>query len=383
MGTQVTLVYDVTPLGNTGAAMAALINAAAVPLPKPLLDLLGVRIISDAVVIGATVTRTIVLGFNPIGAATLSAMTLDSAGSITSVTANPGSAYILPPAARVVFTPSIGRAPGNDPILRTTLKVVSVTVNAGGTGYLAPSAAFIGGLAPAGPLGTLSQPEMPNPMVPPPPQVVGCVRRIHVSKPGLFYPAGTVCLLEGGGPASSSPAIVATAVPVLDAFGRITDVILTDMGAGYVKNPKVVFRCPVGFVPPAEFQTAQAFAAMAEGTPARAGAITVVGTAITVIAVASAGDGYVSVPDLVISDSAGTGAVATAIMGVGRIDIIAPSKGIPATATVTFTPVFQDLFPSTIGGNDPNQQRPFWRFIEAALMQNAISPIVSAAPLVA
>lgn len=384
MGTQVTLVYTITPLGTTNVALAALADKANVPLPKDILDALGLRVASDVTAAGPPVVRTVVLDFNPSVAATVAAIALLQGGTIQSVTANPGLDYILPPQVSVVFPAGSAPAPGNPPLLRALMSAFQVAMVTNGGGYVAPVATFIGGLPPADKLGSLSEPDVVPALRPPP--KVGCVRRVWIKKAGLGYPVGTICEIVGGGPTSSSPAIRAQATPVLDAFGRITDLILTDMGAGYVKNPRVILTPPVGFVPPANFQPCVAFAAMAVGTPARAGAITIGGGgSITAIAVATTGDGYVTVPDIVITDPGGPGAGATAIarMGVGRVDVIAGSKGVPATATIAFTSVFQVYVPSTIGGNDPNQQKPFFRLLEAALMQSAFTPVVSSDPLVA
>lgn len=381
MGTQVTLVYSVTPVGTTAAVLAALIDKAVVPLPKAILDALGLRVVSDVTAAGAPVTRTVVLSFDPSVAATVAAINLFQGGAIQSVTANPGFDYILPPVVTVVYPTGLGPPIGNPPLLKAVLSAGAIAISNGGGGYVAPVAKFIGGLPPANTLGALSVPDDP---VKPPPKV-GCVRRVYVKTPGLGYPVGTTCQIRGGGPQSSSPTIQATADVVRDAFGRITDLVLTDMGAGYVKMPQVDLVPPANFVPTSGFKPAKAFAVMAEGTPARAGVITVVANAITAIAVASAGDNYVSVPDIVITDpgNPGAGAIAIARMGVGRVDVIAPSIGVPATATVTFTPVFQRYFPSLVGGNDPNQQKPFFRLLEAALMQAGFTPVVSADPLVA
>jgi hypothetical protein len=382
MGTQATLVYTVTPVGVLAAVLVPLVNAAAVPLPKDLLDEYGIRTISDAtVIVGPDVVRTIVLGFDPSVAATVAAMVLDSGGVIESIVPNPGLDYIRPPTTTVVYPASTAPPVGNPPILRSFMNVQAVAIDAGGAGIVAPVVVtFLGGLPPANKLGSLSVPsDDPTPPAP----LLGCVKKVFIKNPGLGYPVGTIAQIRGGGPQSTTPTIPATADITRDAFGRITSITLTDMGEGYVKTPHVDIVPPVGFVPPANFKAAKAFASMAVGTPARAGVVTVVGMAITAIAVASFGDGYIAVPDILIRPAAGTGAVATAQMGVGRVDIIAPSKGVPATATIAFTPVFQQMFPSTVPGDDPNQRRPFARLIEAALMRAGFTPVVSTAPLVA
>ena len=58
---------------------------------------------------------------------------------------------------------------------------------------------------------------------------------MRISKPGLFYPIGTVCEIRGGGPDGVTPAIPAQAIPTFDANGRLIDLQLVDMGAGYIK----------------------------------------------------------------------------------------------------------------------------------------------------
>lgn len=386
MGTQATLVYTLTPIGATQAQLIALANAAAVPVPRDFLRALGLRVTSDATPAASPVVRTVVLAFDPSAPATIAAMTLNSAGEITTVVANPGLDYILPPILAVTGNTASPAAP--QPDLQAFLNVQSTAMDLPGAGYVAPIVTFIGGLPPANGLGTLSQPpsnELPNPEFRPPIKF-GCVMSIRIKKKGLNYPIGTTVSLRGGGIDGSTPAVPAQAVLTLDSNGRVADIQLVDMGVGYVKRPDVVLQLPVGFVPTSDFQEAQAFAGMAEGTPARAGVITLGGGGtITNIALAVGGngDGYIGLPDILIRDAIGTGATAHARMGVGRIDIRNAGRGVPATAGVSFTPVFQAYFPSTVGGNDPNQRRPFFRLLEAAISQSAFSPVVSSDPVVA
>jgi hypothetical protein len=257
--------------------------------------------------------------------------------------------------------------PGANPIaplkgaqLQAFLRVaqIDVPVGGGGAGYPAPPATsvhLIGGLPPAGRVITSA-----------------CVRRIAITKPGLGYAAGTVAVIDGGGNGGASPLKQAKADVVLDAFGRITDIILTDMGAGYISEPVVNFVPPGGAQPK---KLAKASVALAEGTPALAHATVALGV-VTGIVLDSPGKGYIAVPTVVITGPPGVGAIATARMELDRIDVRSPGAGFTSTASAVITPFFKVAFPDT-----SDQSKPFFGFMGLLLRDRVITPIFTHTPV--
>jgi hypothetical protein len=80
------------------------------------------------------------------------------------------------------------------------------------------------------------------------------------------------------------------------------------------------------------------------GTQATATA-TDVGGIITAIVVTSSGGGYTSLPKVVITDPTGSGAVATAVMQVATLAITRAGSGYCSPPTVTLVPLFKAFFP--------------------------------------
>lgn len=327
----------------------------AVPVPTELLQMLGLRVTNDNVAIVVNnVTRTVQLAFGPSVNSTAN-LTRDANGGIQSVTpAVRGLDWIVPPLVRI--------NPGAAPLaplkvaqLAAFLRVASFTLNAGGVGYVAPTVRLVGGLPPAGRVITSA-----------------CVRRIAMIDPGLGYAPGTVALIEGGGSSGASPLTQARATCTVDAFGRITDIVLTDMGANYIAEPVVNF-VPPGGVPPTRL--AKASVALAEGTPATAHATINLG-AVTAIVLDTPGAGYIGVPDVVITDAVGTGARATARMELERVDVRSPGLGYTATSTVVFTALFKSAFPDTV-----DQRRAFFGFMNGLLRDRVITPIFTHTPV--
>lgn len=348
MGTTATIVYQIGAVGMAAASLQGLVVAA--PLPLDMLSVLGLRVTADATPVANPVVRTIVLAFEPSAPATATPVLASGQAVSLTVTA-PGLDYVAPPAVRLVDPAHTGP----EAIFRAYLKVISASVPAGGVGYAGPTTvSFLGGLPPADKV-----------------IVSGCVRQINVKDSGRGYAVGTTCSVEG---ASTNQA---TAVATLDSQGRVVSIAVTDMGSGYVAEPKVVLAPPAGSAPPTK--ACIAFAIMAEGTPARGTVTTAIGV-VTGIVVTDQGDGYVSVPNMVVSDPAGVGAVVVAQMGVGRVDVVNPGVGYAAAATVVFTSRFKALFP------DPSlvtQGLPFWSLVAGAIAKAAITPVQSDAPVVA
>jgi hypothetical protein len=284
-------------------------------------------------------------------------VTVQNNGTIATITpGNRGQDYIRPPRVSL-NVPSVTPAQ-----FQAFLRVGAINLLAGGSYASTPIVSFIGGLPPAG-------------------RVIkaGCVRTIYLLDPGLGYPANTQVTIDGGGAASGVPTVQATATCTVDAFGRITSVTLTNMGKDYVTVPKVHFRPPAGS---AEVKrAAKAGVAMAEGSPAQATAVRNVNPPHDItINLTDPGDGYIGVPDILITGGGGSGASAIARMELGRIDLLFAGKGYkppPDLApSVIFTPYFKQLFPDST-----DQAAPFIRVFQSLFVVDAVTGIVSLAPV--
>jgi hypothetical protein len=343
-------------VGIDPATLSAAMKA--VPVPLDIADL-GLRVVADNNVIGVNnVTRTVQLGFSPSAPAAIPAILLNADGGIQPlILAARGLDWIRPPV--VTVNPGTNLlAPLHVAQLQAFLRVhqIDVPAGGGGIGYSgAPTVRLIGGLPPAGRVITSA-----------------CVRRIAMLKPGLGYAPGTVAVIEGGGNGGASPLTQAKATITQDAFGRITDIFLTDMGAGYIQEPVVNF-VPPGGVPPSKL--AKASVSLAEGRPALAHATVALGI-ITGIVVDDTGSGYVAVPDVVIVDPTGAGAFAVARMELDRVDVRSPGLGYTSTASIVFTPFFKAAFPDAA-----DQSRPFFGFMNGLLRDRVITPILTHTPV--
>jgi hypothetical protein len=389
MGTQVTAAYTIVALGAPTNKLRTFVMATSLPLD--ILQDFGLRILSDSTT-GAGVNpivRTVVLGFEPSVAAQVLPPTISNTSRIESVfvdPANSGRDYILPPIIRAndnAREPLFEIVKGNvvhkrptqrDALFRSYMAAYEAAVVTGGSGYVAASTkvTFLGGLPPANFNFDARQGFRG-----------GCVRYINIADPGEGYnPATAVLNIQGGGPDGNTPPIPAQGVLVLDAAGRVRSIAIVDMGSNYVAVPDVVITTTTGINAK---RPAKLFAVMAEGRPARGTATIGAGPGfpVTSITVTDPGDNYVTVPDILIRDSGGgTGATARARMGLGRIDTINMGVGYFPGTTISITPVFEDFFP--VDPNDTQAQAAmFFRFLETALSQRAISPVTSATPVVA
>jgi hypothetical protein len=89
------------------------------------------------------------------------------------------------------------------------------------------------------------------------------------------------------------------------------------------------------------------------GTPAVAGAVTVVGNAVTAVAVATPGGPYNVPPTVVITDSGGgSGAEVIAGLSVASVNLVYGGVGYTSAPTVVFTPLFKQMVPDT--SNQPS-----------------------------
>lgn len=313
---------------------------------------LGLRVTSDVTTNVNPIKRTVRFAFGPSGATTATA-TVSPQGVIESISMTArGGDYVAPPqvtlgTAKPIATPAI---------LRAFLRVKNITFTAGAGYAAAPSVAFLGGLPTAGR------------------NFRGCVRSIYIIDGGLGYTSGTTITIDGGGPAGPGdpPTIQAKATVTVDSFGRITSATLTDMGAGYTQVPKIGFH--TGGTQPK--RAAKIGVNMAQGTPARAHA-TVMAGAITAITLDDPGEGYISVPDMVLTGGTPTApGTAAAHMEIDRVDVLFGGGGYLPVTTVAFTPYFKTLYP-----DGSNQGAPFTGIFKAAFTVQATMPVIDLPPV--
>ena len=141
-----------------------------------------------------------------------------------------------------------------------------------------------------------------------------------------FFAAPPILVFSGG-----NPELAASAVPVMG----VATALVARGGAGY---------------------TGAATAALVGGnlapggTPATLGAITVVAGAVTAVAIATAGSGYTTWPEIVVTDPAAT--VQAEVYGglqIVSLTLISPGLGYDSAPTITTTPVFPtNLLPGEV-----------------------------------
>lgn len=343
--------YFTQAVGLTPAQMSALMQN--VILQKNVLDHLGLRVAADATTLINPITRTIRFAFGPSGPTDAVATIANTIGSIGSIIpGNRGLDYIRPPLVTLsqkVLTPAI---------LQASLQVSAnfTIVPPGGVGYATPPrVVFLGGLPPAGR------------------NFHGCVRTIYMLEPGLGYPPGTTVNINGGSLSRTSPVSSAKALPIIDAFGRITGIVLTEMGAEYVTVPDVVFNSHGVQVR----KIAKAGVSMAEGTPATAHTTIDGAGHVNAVFRDTPGTGYVGVPDvLLIGGGFALIAQVIARMELERVDVLFAGTGYKLPLSPVFTPYFKTLFPDGSG-----QDRPFNRIFESQFIAETTSPVQSALPI--
>jgi hypothetical protein len=391
----VAVTYTITPTGPAAAAIQAAMQApptpgaAGVPVPAATLLAMGLRVETDVQIGPGSLTRDLTIAFGPSAAATATAV-LASNAELQSVTVTaPGLDYVLPPVVsftgggpggrNLIFT---GKTPDGAlyPSARAYLDVQAVAIPFAGTTYGANTiAAFIGGLPPA----LFLQPGHtkdgvvrtgdPAPNGPP-----YAVNAVSLFKQGSFYSAATYIMFEGGDIAVGGHAAQA----VITGFGpngQILGVQLIDPGALYQTIPKMVFIDPTPSPNASRKTRAQAAALMGAGLPATATVTLGGGGTVTGLAGLTPGENYVQPPTIVIYDPSGlgTGAVATARMGVDRIDVVFPGQGLVTVPTVVLTPYFKSLFPDS-----SDQRTPFYNFPpQFAIEQATASQVVPGTPI--
>jgi hypothetical protein len=212
----------------------------------------------------------------------------------------------------------------------------------------------------------------------------GGVRTVNLALVPTSNATATAQLQPGGGAPSASPVFSLT---------------LTGAGSGYAAPPVV------SIVPAAGDMTgggaaARAFLSVgsvnvtaggasyaapvvtfvgglsAGGVAATATATVGGGGAITGITVTSAGSGYVGIPEVVITDSAGSGAEATAVLVVSNIELTNPGKAYSAAPTVVITPLFKSQWP-----DGANQAAPLNNLFTIGLQKASLCQIVASPPV--
>lgn len=363
--TTATLVYEAPQGFATIAALTA--RLAAVPLPLAAIAALGGIVTSDTTGSGGLgVQRQIVIRLTPTVASlahvTLSPGTPSGSFIDGTVIDNAGQGLVLPP--QVVLTGG-----GNNVIrqgkLQAFLNVRAVALAAGGLNYTANTfAAVIGAMRP--------------PTGPFPSSVPLCVQSLKLVSGGKGYTTAAIVQFEGGlGPGG----VHATAVCTVGAVGgpqagEVTSITLLTPGKNYNAPPQVFIYNPTTRVR----TLAKVVPRMGVGTPAT---VTVAVAAppgpITGLALATSGDGYIGIPQLVITDPGGTGSgvQASLDMQLGRIDIIDAGRGYNPAPTVTLKPVFDVYFPT---GTD--RAAPFREFMSSAFAQASVGPIRALPPVV-
>lgn len=356
--TTATLVYTVPEGGAPLAPLAAAV--AAVPFPKGILELFGLRLLTDVTVEGPPVVRTVTLSLGPITTATAVAGLIPSepTGSrIDSVTVSAkGSGYVVPPVVK------FSDATGSGAKALAYLDVKTAVVAAGGDGYPDQVAVvFYGGLPPGS--GVPGDTKLTYQQV----------LRASVSAGGSGYSPKTVVGFLGGLSPRGKPATGAVRLKA----GVIVGIDIDYGGEEYIVAPTIVIVDPTGegsgggasayMVPGKE--------AWVRGVPATATA-TVEAGVVTTVTLASHGSGYTDVPQaLIIGSSGSAGAIIALSMEVNAVVMLAKGAGY-TEPTVALVPYFESLFPA--GGD---QRAPLFNILTTNIQNQAATTVVASAPV--
>ena len=225
MTTQAVCKYTINATGTVDASQFRTAMASGlIPVDYNLLNLFGLRVLSDAITGAGNAIRTITLGFTPSSTATAAAFIGSGVygqngtqyGPITSLILDTnGLDYVRPPLVTIVD------ATGKGASATSTLGVYAVAVNAAGMLYSAPTVTAVGGeLAPGGVPATFSVTL------------------------GLGGTISSVSVTNNGGPYSSPPKLVITDAAgsggILTARMGVSTVKLIKAGQSY-SAPSVVF----------------------------------------------------------------------------------------------------------------------------------------------
>ena len=381
----------------------------AIPLPIDQIEKLGVFVVSDTTSLaGVEVTREIVVQVSAPTEAVLVAHVIapgESGSGIGSVAvSNPGAGYVAAPPCIGMETgqtlAELQVTPGKGSRFQAYLKIVGANATQvdTGTGY---SSETVAGLVGGMPLGaaTLTDPgpdgaddflsshghgtrdSDPRTTLAP---FTACVGSLVVTNQGRGYSAGTV-ILWAEPTAKISGARKPIAFPVI-TDGKVTSVVLVDPGSGYVESP-----LPVIFDPAHTGEDAELQYSMVRGIPAQLSVHLGDRGDITSVSVTDGGDGYISVPQLVIFDptGGGSGAVYTvdavpgsgapgtpSLLGVSRVDVLNTGAMYQAPAVLVMT-LFEAAFEKSISlGSDAYPSRAFNNLIRTAI-QNLLPTLVT------
>ena len=257
----------------------------------------------------------------------------------------------------------------------------------GGSGYsAATTAALVGGM----PLGTATDTQaqpgtflsgagvgtrLSDPAANAALNTMACLRAVAVLNQGRNYSGATQCLVLGDPPPPGGRKAVCHPIIV---GGKVIRVLVVDPGMGYIRTPTFGFFDPAG-----TGSGAVATANMVRGKPATL-SVNLSDGSVGSVGITDPGDGYVSVPDLVIFDpGGGFGAEATvgpviggaaSLLGVSRLDVMARGKGY--TAPVLHQ---RSFFEAAFLVGDGDVTAPFRAFFNLmkTQIQNALSTEVT------
>ena len=246
-------------------------------------------------------------------------------GSITAVTiTSPGSGYVTPPT--VSFSSAVA-VPTTTATATATISpgvITSIAVAETGFGYTTPSVAITGGGVPS--IGATAQAS-------------GGVDDLMLTAGGSGYDAQPMVFIS----APDDPAgVQATASAIKDAGNSIISVMVENPGSGYYSAPTVEIRNGNQILP--------------------TGATVTATINVTQIAVTVGGAGYDSVPDVTITDSAGTGTGSTATAEVAvlgaviNVIVTDPGAGYLTPGLKKFMDTLPGLTPA--GANNLGQYIP-------------------------
>lgn len=358
MSTIASMVYEVDAEGTSVNSLAALLSTP--PVPQDVLGFFGAVLIADVTTkTGTSATRTVQARFASSPSATFSPAVVDSNGHLVSVAVSTaGEGYSGVPLVQV--------ATANEPIRKATLsailEVVGYAVVQSGSGYLAPTVRFEGGLAPP-------QVDPKTGFFPP-----SCMQGITIVSGGRNYSSNAVIEFQADlAPGGHLPLATGT----FSSTGQLLSVLVTDAGAGMI-SPLVASVWDPG--PTSNGSGggtgAKLAAGMGAGTPATA-TVTLGGGLVTGLTITSDGGPYVALPTITISDTAGTGAVVTPSMGISAIDVANGGEGYSGTVTVTVEDLFFVLF------QDASQwPSVFADLMTTPLQASVMSPVTAQTPTI-
>lgn len=216
-------------------------------------------------------------------------------GAVVSVqVTNPGIGYLPTDVVQLAFSGGGSDSSAQLEAVLTMGTLNSIEVIDGGTSYSAPVISFINGGGHASATASLT---------------TMAVSSIAVNTGGVYTSPPTVVISGGGGTGATATAhLTGTA---------ITSFTVTNGGSGYTSAPKVSF-----------YGGGQATATVTQS-----------GGIITQIDLTNNGSGFTSTPSVVITDSAGSGGVAVAVLGAGSVasvTIVNGGSNFSSTPTLSF-----------------------------------------------